>query len=70
MRGNEFIKRVRRLAKVRGWACEWYPDRGKGSHGVLTLGNARTIVRNPQDELKSGTFHGMCKQLGIRPDEL
>lgn len=70
MRGNEFIKKVRRLAKLRGCECEWHPDKGKGSHGALTFGDKWTIVRNPQDELKSGTFHGMCKQLGIRPDEL
>jgi hypothetical protein len=29
-----------------------------------------TIVRNPKDELKSGTYHAMLKQLGIDPEEL
>ena len=44
--------------------------RGKGSHITLYLGDKLTIVRNPKDELKTGTFHGMLKQLGIDPEEL
>ena len=44
---------------------EWRPDLGKGSHGILILGDRRTIVRNPKDELKTGTLHAMLKQLGL-----
>jgi len=29
-----------------------------------------TIIRNPKDELKTGTLHAMCKQLGIEKGEL
>ena len=65
MRGNEFIRKVEKYAKRKGIACEWRPDRGKGSHGLLTLGDSRTVVRNPKDELKTGTYHAMLKQLGI-----
>jgi mRNA interferase HicA len=65
MRGNEFIRRIQKYAKSAGLACDWRPDRGKGSHGVLILGNRRTVVRNPKDKLKTGTFHAMLKQLGL-----
>ncbi len=65
MRGNEFIRKVEKYAKRKGIACEWRPDRGKGSHGLLTLGDSRTVVRNPKDELKTGTYHAMLKQLGL-----
>lgn len=41
------------------------PDRGKGSHGLLILGARRTVVRNPKDELKTGTYHALLKQLGL-----
>ncbi len=34
------------------------------------FGSAFTIVRNPKDELKTGTFHAMCSQLGIKPNDL
>ena len=65
MRGNEFIRKILKHAKTAGIACEWRPDRGKGSHGVLTLGDRRTVVRNPKDELKTGTYYAMLKQLGL-----
>ena len=65
MRGNEFIRRIAKLAKTSGLTCEWRPDRGKGSHGVLILGDRRTVVRNPKDELRTGTYHAMLKQLGL-----
>lgn len=51
-------------------AFEWRPDRGKGSHGLLVLGNRRTVVRNPKDELKTGTYHAMLKQLGLTERDL
>ena len=65
MRGNEFIRMVLKYAKANGIACEWRADRGKGSHGLLILGDQRTVVRNPKDELKTGTYHAMLKQLGL-----
>lgn len=70
MRGNEFIRRVRKRAKAAGLTFEWRPDRGKGSHGLLILGDQRTVVRNPKDELKTGTYHAMLKQLGLTEQDL
>jgi mRNA interferase HicA len=70
MRGNEFIRRVQRYGKREGIAVTWRPDLGKGSHGVLTLGERRTVVRNPKDELKTGTYHAMLKQLGLDEKDL
>ena len=70
MRGNEFIRLIHKLARARGLAFEWRPDRGKGSHGVLILGDRRTVVRNPKDELKTGTYHAMLRQLGLTDKEV
>lgn len=70
MKGNEFIKRIQKLAKAKSIACTWHPDKGKGSHGVLKYGDNRTTVRNLKDELKTGTYHGMLKQLGLTHQEL
>lgn len=70
MKGGAFVKRVQRYAKSKGIPCWWRPDMGKGSHGTLTLGDRRTIVRNPKDELKTGTYHGMLKQLGLSDRDL
>jgi len=38
--------------------------RGKGATDLI-LWSAVTIVRNPKDELKTGTFHAMLTQLGL-----
>jgi mRNA interferase HicA len=70
MRGNEFIRKVQKYAKAAGLVCEWRPDRGKGSHGVLILGDRRTVVRNPKDELKTGTYYAMLKQIGLTEQDL
>ena len=56
---------IQKHAKAVGLVCEWRPDRGKGSHGLLIVGDRRTVVRNPKDELKTGTYHAMLKQLGL-----
>ena len=70
MRGNEFIRRVQSLAGQRGLVSRVDEKRGKGSHVTLCFGDYRTVVRNPRDELKTGTLHAMCKQLGFRKDDL
>ena len=70
VKGSEFIKRIQKLAKARGVMCSWHAGMGKGSHGVLKFGDARTVVRNPKDELKTGTYHAMLKQLGLTEKDL
>jgi mRNA interferase HicA len=65
MTGAEFLKRIRKYARRHEVSCSWHPDLGKGSHGVLKLGDKRTVVRNLKDELKPGTLHAMLKQLGL-----
>lgn len=70
MNGKEFIKRVRKIGKSKGLSCLVDESRGKGSHVTLYLGDNLTIVRNPKDDLKAGTFHAMLKQLDITLDEI
>lgn len=70
MTGNEFIKRIRALGRERGVTVLLDTKRGKGSHQVLFMGAARTVVRNPKDELRTGTLHAMCAQLGLRITDL
>jgi mRNA interferase HicA len=70
MTGSEFIRKVKALGKVRKVPVKLNASRGKGSHQTLYYGKAFTIVRNPKDELKTGTFHAMCAQLGIKPNDL
>jgi mRNA interferase HicA len=68
--GNEFLRKVKALGKRRGVAVILDASRGKGSHRTLYYGNAFTVIRDLKDELKTGTFHAMCSQLGIGPNDL
>ena len=70
MTGLEFIRKVKALGRARGVGVTLTASRGKGSHQTLYYGRSFTVVRNPRDELKTGTFHAMCKQLGIRVTNL
>ena len=70
MTGNEFIRRIRRLGRQRGLKVAFVAERGKGSHGTLYFGDRLTLVRNPRDELKTGTLHAMLAQLGLTRADL
>ena len=70
MTGNEFMRWIRRPGRQRALKVEFVPERGKGSHGTLYFGDRLTIVRNPADELKTGTLHGMLAQLGLTRADL
>ncbi|MEM8828172.1 MAG: type II toxin-antitoxin system HicA family toxin [Cyanobacteria bacterium P01_G01_bin.19] len=69
MTGKEFIKRVKQLAKAKGLEVSVNKTRGKSSHITLYYGEYFTVVRNPKDELKTGTYKAMLKQLKIKEDE-
>ncbi len=70
MKGIDFIRKIKKLAKQRGLRCSVDKKRGKGSHVTLYLDNNRTTVRNPKDELKKGTLSAMIKQLGLNHQEI
>ena len=70
MTGNEFIRKVKKVGRERGVAVQFVARRGKGSHGTLFYGSRFTILRNPKDELKTGTFYAMLAQLGLSNEDL
>jgi len=70
MKGIDFIRKIKKLAKERGLKCTVDKKRGKGSHVTLYFGNMRTIVRNPKDELKKGTISAMLRQLELTNQDI
>ena len=70
MNGREFMTRVRRLARRNGVAVRFDRARGKGSHGTLYYGDRFTVLKDRRKPLKTGTLRGMCRQLGIDPNDL
>ena len=70
MKGGEFIRKIKKLGRKNDISVKYVARRGKGSHGTLFYGEDFTIIRNPKDELKTGTLHAMLDQLGLTLDDL
>jgi mRNA interferase HicA len=70
VRGGEFLRKAKAIAKRRKLAFGWVPERGAGSHGTLYLGDRLTVVKDLKKELGPGLLAEMCKQLGIRKEDL
>jgi mRNA interferase HicA len=68
--GNEFVRKVKALGRARNLPVVLNAARRKGSHQTPYFGTAFTVVRNLKDELKTGTLHAMCSQLGIKVKDL
>lgn len=64
MTSRELLRRLRRLGG------EIIPDRGKGGHVMVRLGDKRAPVPTGSGDLKSGTLAGILQQLGLRRDEI
>jgi mRNA interferase HicA len=69
MNGGQFVRKIKKLGKARGLPVEFRKERGKGDHGTLYFGERFTIVGDQHKEIKTGTFHGMLKQLGLTLDD-
>ena len=70
VKGSEFLRRVKVIARRRGLKYEWAPERGVGSHGTLYLGDRFTVVKDLKKELGPGLLAAMCKQLDIRRGDI
>ncbi len=70
MKGSEFVRKVKAIAKRKNLACRWSSERGVGSHGTLYLGERFTVVKDLKKELGPSLLADMCKQLGIRKEDL
>jgi hypothetical protein len=64
MIGREFVARARKYARAHDLEFSFDSKRGKGSHGLLRIGDRKTVV--PAGKIKKGTFYSMLKQPGIR----
>jgi mRNA interferase HicA len=62
MKPAELLRRLRRVAARRGVAIEI----SEGSnHTKVEFGGRRTVVGRHPGDLKTGTLHGILKQLGL-----
>ena len=70
MKGAEFERRVRRVARRMNIHCEFVGDKGKGSHGRLYFGEEFTTLKDRKKEIGSGLLAKMCRDLSIDPHDL
>lgn len=70
MKGSEFLKKIKKLGREHGVSVRIESRRGKGSHNTLFYGERFTIIRNLKDELKTGTYQAMLKQLGVDENDI
>jgi predicted RNA binding protein YcfA (HicA-like mRNA interferase family) len=70
VKGSEFLRRVKAAAQRKKLPYEWVRERGVGSHGTLYLGGRFTVVKDLKKELGPGLLSAMCKQLGVRKEDL
>ena len=70
MKGSEFLRKLKSLAKRKNLTYRWSCERGAGSHGTVYLGNRFTVVKDRKREIGPGLLADMCAQLGIRKEDL
>jgi mRNA interferase HicA len=70
LKGAEFERRVRKLARHMKVTCQFVTDKGKGSHGRLYLGGEFTTLKDRKKEIGRGLLAKMCRDLKIDPHDL
>ena len=58
MKGSEFLRKVKIIAKRKKLAYRWDPERGVGSHGTIYLGERLAVVKDLKKELGPGLLAG------------
>lgn len=67
MKPPELLRRLRRLAARR---CVDFAISEGRNHTKVTLGGRRSVVGRHPADLKTGTLHGILKQLGLTPENI
>ena len=67
MKPAVLLRRLRRLAARRGSDLEI--SEGK-NHTKIALAGRRSVLGRHAADLKTGTLHGILKQLGLKPEEI
>lgn len=70
VRGAEFERKVRKLARLRKLDCHFVASKGKGSHGRLYLGDEFTTLKDRRKEIGRDLLAKMCADLKIDPQDL
>ena len=67
MKPADLLRRINRLASRRGWQIEVSEG---GNHTKVRLNGLGTVLPRHGRDLKTGTFRGILKQIGLTPSDL
>lgn len=70
VKGAEFERRVRKLARRKWVPCRFVAGKGKGSHGRLYFGDEFTTLKHRKKEIGRDLLAKMCPDLKIDPHDL
>lgn len=70
VKGAEFERRVRKLARIRKVSCQYVAGKGKGSHDRLNFGDEFTTLKDRTKEIGHDLLAKMCRDLRIDPHDL
>jgi predicted RNA binding protein YcfA (HicA-like mRNA interferase family) len=68
MKSSDLLRRLRRLATQRGWIL--VESQGAGSHLKLRLNGKTTIIAMHRDDMPTGTFRKILKDLELTTRDL
>ena len=68
--GDEFTRKIKKLARRRGIAVSFDPGHGKGSHGRLYYGDRFTTLKDRRKEAVLAFSSRCSDQLGLAKADL
>jgi len=69
VKGAEFERRIRKLARSSKVTCQFVAGKGKGSHGRF-YGDEFTTLKDRKKEIGRDLLAKMCRDLKIDPHDL
>jgi mRNA interferase HicA len=70
MTGHELLRKLRRLARQRGFAFLYEARHGKGGHGRIFLGDRFTTMPAPTHEIGPGLLSKILRDLALTRRDL
>jgi mRNA interferase HicA len=70
MKGAEFERKIRRIARKHGVTVSFDSGHGKGSHGRLYYGSRFTTLKDRRKEIGPGLLKATLDQLGLTRSDL
>lgn len=69
MKGSEFVKKVKKIAKTQKVTVHFEKGHGKGSHGRFWYGNRFTTIIDLKQDIGPDLLDRMLKQLGLKQSD-